>query len=140
MKITVRVENKTFDIEVRDIHTRPIVATVDGETFEVWPADAGASADAEFRQSSDAASILGKAASRPAVDKARTVNAPIPGVVISIAVKEGDKVSFGNKLCIIEAMKMMNVIRAARDGQIAAVRVSVGDHVNHGQVLVEYSD
>ncbi len=140
MKITVRVGNEIFDIEVRDINARPIIATADGETFEVWPTDGRASAGAELRQNGDGANRLSEAASGRVVDGARTVEAPIPGVVISIAVKEGDKVSFGNKLCVIEAMKMMNVIRAARDGQIAAVRVSVGDHVNHGQVLVEYSD
>lgn len=140
MKITVRVENKTFAVEVRDIYTRPIVATVDGESFEVWPADGGALTGAEFRQFRDDASMLKEAASGPEVDGARTVHAPIPGVVNSIAVKEGDKVSFGDRLCVIEAMKMMNVIRAARDGKVVAVRVSVGDHVHHGQVLFEYSD
>ena len=140
MKITVRVANKTFDVEIRDIYARPIVATVDGETFEVWPANGGTSAGADFRQTDDGVSILMEGASGPDVDRSRTVHAPIPGVVISIAVKEGDKVSFGNELCIIEAMKMKNSIRAARDGQVAAVRVSEGDHVHHGQVLVEYSD
>jgi len=52
------------------------------------------------------------------------VLAPIPGVILTILVKEGDDVAYGQDLCIIEAMKMRNAIKAARTGRIAAVRVT----------------
>ena len=39
MKLIVKVENQSFEVEVGDIHDRPIIATIDGEPFEVWPED-----------------------------------------------------------------------------------------------------
>ena len=39
MKLIVKVENQSFEVEVGDIHARPIIATIDGEAFEVWPED-----------------------------------------------------------------------------------------------------
>jgi biotin carboxyl carrier protein len=45
----------------------------------------------------------------------------------------------GDELCTLEAMKMKNVIRAPRAGTIASVKVAVGQHVKHHDVLVEYS-
>jgi biotin carboxyl carrier protein len=68
------------------------------------------------------------------------VTAPIPGVIISIAVKEGDIVKFGDEICVLEAMKMKNAIRANRAGKVAAICVTIGDQVRHGQTLIEYTD
>jgi biotin carboxyl carrier protein len=68
------------------------------------------------------------------------VLAPIPGVILTILVKEGDDVAYGQDLCIIEAMKMRNAIKAARTGRIAAVRVAPGQTVNHHDVLMEYGE
>jgi glutaconyl-CoA/methylmalonyl-CoA decarboxylase subunit gamma len=55
-------------------------------------------------------------------------------------VSPGDEVEVGGELCILEAMKMKNAIRATRAGQIAAVHVSTGQHVKHNDPLVEYSN
>jgi biotin carboxyl carrier protein len=68
------------------------------------------------------------------------VTAPIPGVIVSINVKAGDVVTAGKELCVLEAMKMKNSIRAARAGTIAAIRVAVSEQVKNGQVLMEYGD
>jgi biotin carboxyl carrier protein len=66
------------------------------------------------------------------------VLAPIPGVIISIQVKQGDEVSLGQELCVLEAMKMKNTIRSPRAGVIASVNVSSGETVKHHDVLVEF--
>ena len=54
--------------------------------------------------------------------------------------KPGDTVETGQVLCTLEAMKMNNAIRASRDGTIARIHVAPGDHVKHGQPLMEFSD
>jgi biotin carboxyl carrier protein len=46
----------------------------------------------------------------------------------------------GEEICVLEAMKMKNSIRAARDGVIETIAVTVGDQVRHGQTLIEFSD
>jgi biotin carboxyl carrier protein len=46
----------------------------------------------------------------------------------------------GQELCVLEAMKMKNTIRASRDGEISKVHITVGQHVKHHDILVEYAD
>ncbi|PIE01754.1 MAG: acetyl-CoA carboxylase biotin carboxyl carrier protein subunit [Acidobacteria bacterium] len=65
------------------------------------------------------------------------VKAPLPGTILSIGVKEGDTVKSGDKLLVMEAMKMENSINADRRGTVTAVKVNVGDSVLEGDVLVE---
>lgn len=65
-----------------------------------------------------------------------THTAPMPGVVLSIAVAPGNAVRRGDVLMVIEAMKMKNEIRATRDAQVHAVPVEVGAQVKYGDPLV----
>lgn len=139
MKLRVKIDDQMFDVEVNDLSSRPILASVDGETFEIWPEDVAAPEIAPV-QAAPAQARPVAAAAEAAVDKTKSVTAPIPGVIISIAVKEGDVVKQGQELCVLEAMKMKNAIRAGRTGKIAAIRVAAGDHVKHGQALMDYAE
>lgn len=62
--------------------------------------------------------------------------APMPGVVVAIAVMVGDRVRLGTTLAIVEAMKMENRVLAACDGQVTAIQCRVGDSVRAGDVIV----
>ena len=62
--------------------------------------------------------------------------APMPGKVLMVTVSEGDHVSAGQVLVVMEAMKMEHQITAPGDGQVAEVRASVGDQVDNGELLV----
>jgi pyruvate carboxylase subunit B len=64
--------------------------------------------------------------------------APMPGIILSIAVKEGDQVNAGDALLVLEAMKMENEIHAPRAGTIKKVYVSEGAEVRAGSELVEF--
>jgi biotin carboxyl carrier protein len=68
------------------------------------------------------------------------VRATLPGLVIRIAVASGDRVSAGDPLVTIEAMKMQNEIRAPRGGEVAAVEVEVGQTIAGGAVLVRLAE
>jgi acetyl-CoA/propionyl-CoA carboxylase biotin carboxyl carrier protein len=78
--------------------------------------------------------------SRPEGKNADEITSPMPGTVISTNVSVGDRVSTGDSLIIIEAMKMEHVIKAKQDGVIQAVNVSVGLNIKAGEVLLEMSD
>lgn len=88
-----------------------------------------------------AAATVAKAAPAPAAPAAsaggRPINAPLPGVVIKINAKVGDKVSTGDTILILEAMKMENNITADSNGTIKAILCKEGDQVQSGQALVE---
>ena len=64
------------------------------------------------------------------------LQAPIPGRLVKILVKPGDKVSAGQALLVLEAMKMENEVRAPRAGTVKVVHVGEGVAVETGQVLV----
>ncbi len=64
------------------------------------------------------------------------VRAPMPGLVKQVRVKAGDKVSKGDPLAVLEAMKMEHTLTAARDGTVAEVYVADGDQVSDGDLLV----
>ncbi len=66
------------------------------------------------------------------------VVAPMPGIILSIAVKEGDEVNAGDTILVLEAMKMENEIHAPRAGKVKKVHVSEGAEVRSGSELVEF--
>jgi biotin carboxyl carrier protein len=66
-----------------------------------------------------------------------TIKAPLPGTIIQVLVKAGDKVTIGEKLLTMEAMKMENNVLSEKDGIIRIVNVKPGDTVLQNDVLVE---
>ena len=66
----------------------------------------------------------------------KTITAPLPGSILELKVKVGDKVEKGTILLILEAMKMENEIRAPFEATISEIRVKQGESVNVGEVLV----
>ncbi len=67
----------------------------------------------------------------------RLVTSFMPGNIQEVFVKVGDEVKEGERLCILEAMKMKNIIIAPIDGVIKAINVNTGDKVAKNHVLVE---
>lgn len=67
------------------------------------------------------------------------VISPLPGNIMQIFVRTSDEVKKGDKLVLLEAMKMENQILAEKDGQITAIKVQPGDNVLEGDVLMEMS-
>ncbi|MDO4735563.1 MAG: biotin/lipoyl-containing protein [Bacteroidia bacterium] len=75
--------------------------------------------------------------SKPAAGGAgTTVTSPLPGVILEVCCKEGDAVKRGQKVMVLEAMKMENVIEATADGTVSAIKVNKGDSVLEGAPLV----
>lgn len=70
----------------------------------------------------------------------RHVGAPMPGVVSTVAVAQGQNVKAGDVLLSIEAMKMETALRAERDGSIAEVLVRPGEQIDAKDLLVVYAD
>ena len=63
----------------------------------------------------------------------------MPGLVVSIAVKEGQDVKAGEPLAVVEAMKMENILRAERDGKVKAVHAKIGDSLAVDAVILEFA-
>lgn len=74
--------------------------------------------------------------SSPGTATSGAIKSPLPGVILSLNVKEGDTVKVGQRLLVLEAMKMENNIDSDKEGRITAVKVKQGDSVMEGDVLV----
>jgi propionyl-CoA carboxylase alpha chain len=74
---------------------------------------------------------------KAAPDTSRHVVAPMPGLLVSVAVEEGDEVKVGEELAVLEAMKMENALRAERNGVVAKIRFAQGASVEVDDVIME---
>ena len=64
------------------------------------------------------------------------LKAPMPGMVISIPVEEGQMIQKGDVLVILESMKMQNELRSPRDGKVTRLRVKIGDRVEQKETML----
>jgi biotin carboxyl carrier protein len=146
MKYKITVNNKTYEVKIEDINTRPVIAFVDGERFEVMPEHAD-----QLETKNEAAKKMESktfnsnpgpvAAHSPNLAlSGNTLTAPLPGTVIEVFVKAGEKVEAGQVVVIIEAMKMKNSIRSVYSGTVGAVLVSAGQSVAHKQALMKFAE
>ncbi|PTW61516.1 biotin carboxyl carrier protein /biotin carboxylase [Breoghania corrubedonensis] len=71
-------------------------------------------------------------------DTSKMLLCPMPGLVISIHVEEGEKVSAGQRLAIVEAMKMENVLVAEREGTVSAIKAAPGESLAVDAVIMEF--
>lgn len=100
-----------------------VLVSIDGETIEARVLDEVARALAEFAGSSPTGAL--------------EIEAPMPGVVVSIGVAPGDTVEAGQAVVVLEAMKMQNELVAEVAGIVEKILVKVGDSVAGGATLVK---
>ena len=72
-------------------------------------------------------------------DTGKKLLCPMPGLVVSIAVTEGQEVKAGETLAVVEAMKMENVLRAERDGVVKTIKAKPGDSLAVDAVIMEFA-
>ncbi len=75
---------------------------------------------------------------REAPDTSRMLLCPMPGLVVSIDVSEGQEIKAGERLCAVEAMKMENILRAERDAVVAKINAKPGDSLAVDDVIMEF--
>lgn len=120
-RATIVVNDTTYDVDLVEIGRRPAPPSVQR------PASRPAAA----------ASAPPRAAVRPSDEAPGTVLAPLPGLVLRLAVKEGDSVQAGQPILVMEAMKMENVVAAPHHGTVRKIFVGEGAAVGEGDPLVE---
>ena len=138
------VDGKPHAVLVNEVVGNVASVVIDGvptkveivrETVGAHAAPASAPAQVRATAAAPAAAPAAPQAPPGAQAGGEPVTAPLPGKILSVAVKAGDVVRKGDELCVIEAMKMGNSIKAQRDGTVVEVLVSPGDNVGFGAPL-----
>ena len=70
-------------------------------------------------------------------DTSGQIMAPMPGLLVSVSVAEGDEVKVGDELAVLEAMKMENTLRAERNGVVSRLNFAAGESVEVDEVILE---
>lgn len=139
-KITVK--DTTYDVEILDDpRNDEVLVKVNGEELTVVTEEVNKAVSAvkaaKPAPASAAAPAPKPAAAAPVAAGPGTIKSPLPGVVNSIKVRAGDKVKANDEICVIEAMKAMNIIRAPQDGTVARIHVNEGNQVAYGAPLMD---
>ena len=132
-----KIGGNQYDVTVNGIEGKLADVTVNGVNYQVELENevaAAPAAAAPVAAPAAAAAPAAPAAAAPAGGK--KIGSPLPGVIISVDVKEGQAVKRGQKVAVIEAMKMENEILAECDGTITAIHVKQGDSVLEGADIV----
>jgi len=143
MKYKLTVNDQAYEVEIENINARPVVVTVDGQRFEVMPEVANqpqVKTETVSKVESKPVAMNPLLAANQPIGGNSSLNAPLPGTIVEVFVKAGDKVEAGQVVLIIEAMKMKNSIRSIRGGMLKNVFVNVGQSVAHKQALIEFAD
>ncbi len=150
-QLEITLEDVAYQVEIEGekilVNGRPFAVTVDGDAARVdgiahtvviegqqaifdgiaYPFQARWAGVEKKAARADAAPAAGEGA----------VSAIMPGKIMHVLVEVGDRVTAGDVVCVLEAMKMENDLQAARDGTVKAIHISTGDDVKMGAVLVE---
>ncbi|MBE1236472.1 acetyl/propionyl/methylcrotonyl-CoA carboxylase subunit alpha [Phaeovibrio sulfidiphilus] len=88
----------------------------------------------------EAAQYINRIPHKEPPDLSRFLMSPMPGLLMSMAVEEGMEVRAGETLCVIEAMKMENIMKAERDGVISKIYAKPGDSLSVDQKILEFAE
>lgn len=140
----LKINGNAYEVAINSIEGNIADVTVNGASYQVEMENAPAAAVAAPAVQAPAAqpaaaqpaAATAAPAAQPASGAGTKVTSPLPGVIIEVSVKVGDAVKAGQKVAVIEAMKMENEISATKDGTISAIHVSKGDSVLEGADVV----
>lgn len=136
-----KINGKDFHVAVNGISGTKADVTVNGVNYDVELENAVAPVQQAAPAQTAPVAPVAAAPKAPAAAPApatggKVITSPLPGVIISVDVKEGSVVKRGQKVAVIEAMKMENDILADADGTVTAVHVSKGDTVAEDAKIV----
>lgn len=138
-----KINGNDYNVAINSTNGNLADVTVNGVSYQVEMENAMPAAPAQAAPAPKAATQAPVQAAAPApapaakpAGEGKPVTSPLPGVIIEVSVKEGDTVAAGQKVAVLEAMKMENEIQADRAGVVTKINVSKGDSILEGAAIV----
>jgi biotin carboxyl carrier protein len=139
-KYELKINGRLYEVVIKNVTPRDIQVEVNGQDHLVEIQSIKNLSLPQFAAQPSGAEVQTRPTPTPRQPVARpgdsAVTAPMPGQIKAIFVREGDRVGAGQKLLIMEAMKLENKINARHEGIVKKILVRDGDTVNQGQELV----
>lgn len=139
----LKINDKDYTVVIKDVTDDAVLAEVNGnkhivqiDTITSVAAQEKIPESSQVSASPSPSPVAIPDAPPPGPAGTGSIVTPIPGQIISISVSVGEKVRTGQKLLVLEAMKMENSITASMDGTVSEIQVAVGDVVGQGQTLI----
>lgn len=138
-----RINGNEYNVDINSVEGNIADVTVNGASYQVEMENAPAPVQKPAQAPATATAAPTATATAPAPKPAapagagKPVTSPLPGVIIEVSVKEGQAVKAGQKVAVLEAMKMENEIQAPADGTVTAILVNKGDSVLEGAEIVK---
>ena len=135
-----RINGNEYNVDINSVEGNIADVTVNGASYQVEMENAPAPVQKPAQAPAAAVASTGSATTTTPAPKAgagKPVTSPLPGVIIEVSVKEGQTVKAGQKVAVLEAMKMENEIQAPADGTVTAILVNKGDSVLEGAEIVK---
>ena len=131
-----KINGKDYAVAIGEADGKMLNVNVNGANYQVELENAPVAAPVQAAPVAQAAPAAAPAAAPKAAGAGTTIKSPLPGIIISVDVKEGQAVKRGQKLAVIEAMKMENDILSEVDGTVTAIHTRKGDSVLEGADIV----
>jgi biotin carboxyl carrier protein len=139
-KYELKINERLYEVVIKNVTHRDIQVEVNGHDHVVEIQSIKNLSLPQFAAQPSAAAAQSRPTPTPRHPVTRpgdlAITAPMPGQIKAIFVREGDRVTVGQKLLIMEAMKLENKINARHEGIVKKILVRDGDTVNQGQELV----
>lgn len=120
------LDDQQIPVVIEDLPDGDVRVTLDGHRSDIHVKDAKALLLERFGFADSASGA------------AREVRAPMPGLVLAVAVEPGQTIQVGDRLLVLEAMKMENELCAEAEATVKAIHVAPGDAVGKNEVLIEF--
>lgn len=145
-KFKFTINGNTYDVEIGNIEDNIAEVSVNGTLYKaeldknIETTKTPKLVRTKVVPSTDSHPSTTKTYSPDAPKGGGTVKSPLPGVILSLHIQQGDKVTVGQKLITLEAMKMENNINSDKDGIVTQINVRKGDNVMEGDTLIIIGD
>lgn len=131
-----KINGKDYAVTIGEAEGKMLSVNVNGADYQVELENAPVAAPAAPAQAVAPAAAAAPAAPAAPAGAGEKINSPLPGVIVEVCVKEGQAVKAGQKVAVLEAMKMENEIPAPKDGTVTAIHVTKGDSILEGAPVV----